>query len=265
MNDSREDNKISRGFWAERQFQDLMSAPLVSEFVFRSLRYFDNDGKGKRTEKEVIDHLLLLGRQCVLISQKMQDDPTKRTSERNEQWVLKNIRRSLKPIIGAIKNPVEGLIWSDHPRLGKVEFQRLPQAIHGIVLAETWTPVDLSSIKNDLPFEVEGTPLTYLSVSDFVNLVLRLRTVPELIEYLQARQSLPKGSLLSIGNEMALFGLYLMQRGNLAGCKGLVDAEIQIDHDLDSFRAALERNNEWIRYSGFLEHVADRLATRDPN
>jgi hypothetical protein len=44
--------KIARTDWAELQVEELLSAPLVSEFVFRSPKHNDP------TEKEVIDHLI---------------------------------------------------------------------------------------------------------------------------------------------------------------------------------------------------------------
>jgi hypothetical protein len=55
--------KITRTEWAELQVEELLSVPFVSEFVFRSPKHNDPD------EKEVIDHLLIHGSQCILLSQ----------------------------------------------------------------------------------------------------------------------------------------------------------------------------------------------------
>jgi hypothetical protein len=255
----------SRGDWAELGFEHLSSIPLVSEFVFRSPRYRDNESTEKSTEKEVVDHLFLCDGKCLLISQKVQDDPTKRTQERNQQWVLKNIQRSLRPITGAIRNPPKGPIWCNHPRLGRVEFDVLPPVVHGVVLAETWRPVKLSPIAASLPSEIQGIPISYFSINDFMNILVRLRTIPEVIEYLSARRALAKECLNSVGDEMALFGLYLMQGGSLEGGKGNAEAKQRIRCNRDSFQKAIERNNEQIRFSSVLEHAADCLATRDPN
>jgi hypothetical protein len=48
-------------------------------------------------------------------------------------------------------------------------------------MVETWYPVDLSSIAAALPLEYLGVPITYMSINDFINLVVQLRTVPELL------------------------------------------------------------------------------------
>ena len=43
----------TRTLWAERQVEEVLSLPLISEFVFRSPKHNDPD------EKEVIDHLIV--------------------------------------------------------------------------------------------------------------------------------------------------------------------------------------------------------------
>jgi hypothetical protein len=250
---------IARTDWAELQVEDLLSVPLVSEFVFRSPKHNDPD------EKEVIDHLIVHRQQSILISQKAQDDPEKRSVSRNELWVLKNIQNALKPIRGVIRNPGDRPKWCEHPRRGRVEFDSVPPIIHSIALAETWHPVDLSSAADDLPLEYIGVPLTYLSINDFLNLVVQLRTVPELLEYLNARRTLPEASLRIVGDEWTLFEFYLMNGGSFAGCTGHDQARQKLGSNADVIAEALERNAEHRFYSGLLEHVADCLATRDPD
>jgi hypothetical protein len=251
--------KITRTEWAELQVEELLSVPFVSEFVFRSPKHNDPD------EKEVIDHLLIHGGQCILLSQKAQEEPDKRTPERNELWVLKNIQNALKPIRGVIRNPDDRPKWCEHPRRGRVKFDSIPSIIHGIALAETWRPVDLSSAAADLPLEYMGIPLTYLSINDFLNLAVQLRTVPELLEYLSARRTLPEASLRRVGDEWTLFEFYLLNGGSFAGCTGHDDARQKTLASADAVVEALERNAEHRFYSGLLEYVADCLAVRDPD
>lgn len=251
--------KIARTDWAELQVEELLSVPLVSEFVFRSPKHNDPD------EKEVIDHLIIHGQQCILLSQKAQEEPDKRGIARNERWVLKNIRNALKPIRGVIRDPSDRPKWCEHPRRGRVEFDALPAIVHGIALAETWRPVDLSQAAADLPLEYLGVPIAYMSINDFANLVVQLRTVPELLEYLNARRMLPAACLHNIGNERSLFEVYLMNGGGFAGCTGYEDAKRSLAANADLVRAALDRNAECRFYSGLLEHVADSLSTRDPD
>jgi hypothetical protein len=249
---------MARTDWAERQVEELLSVPLVSEFVFRSPKHNDP------AEKEVIDHLIVHRGQSILLSQKAQDDPVKRSNLRNAQWVLKNIQDALKPIRGVIRNPGDRPKWCEHPRRGRVEFDPLPPIVHGVALAETWRPVDLHSAAADLPLEYLGVPVTYLSINDFLNLVVQLRTIPELLEYLYARRSLPVAALHTIGDEKPLFELYLANGGNLNGCTGYADARRAINTHADLVEEALARNAEYRYYSGLMEYVADCLATRDP-
>jgi len=115
--------RITRTEWAERQVEELLSVPLISEFVFRSPRHNDP------TEKEVIDHLIIHKQQGILISQKTQDDPEKRTIDRNELWVLKNIRGAVKQTCGAIRNPKDLPKWCEHPRRGTVDLGTLPRIV----------------------------------------------------------------------------------------------------------------------------------------
>ena len=96
--------KIARTEWAELQVEELLSVPFVSEFVFRSPKHNDPD------EKEVIDHLVIHGGRCILLSQKAQEQPDKRTPERNELWVLKNMQNALISIFYFLPAPAFHLI-----------------------------------------------------------------------------------------------------------------------------------------------------------
>ena len=249
----------TRTLWAERQVEEVLSLPLISEFVFRSPKHNDP------TEKEVIDHLIVHKGDGILISQKAQEDPTSRSVEKNDLWVLKNIQDALKPICGSIKRPDDRPKWCDHPRRGRVEFSTLPRIIHGVALVETWHPVDLKQIADDLPLEYLGVPLTYMSINDFLNIVWQLRTVPEVLEYLNARRELPTACLRMVGDELPFYELYIMNGGSLKGCMGHVDARRAAEIHDDVLREALHRSEEYKFYSSQIEHVADALSQRDPN
>ena len=205
---------MTRTLWAERQVEELLSLPLISEFVFRSPKH------NAPTEKEVIDHLIVHKGDGILISQKAQDDPTSRTAHKNELWVLNNIQDALKPIYRAIRKPDDRPKWCEHPRRGRVEFATLPRIIHGVALVETWRPVDLKEVAADLPLEYLGVPITYMSINDFLNVVMQMRTVPEVLEYLNARRELPSACLHVVGDELPLYELYMMNGGDLRGCTG---------------------------------------------
>lgn len=253
------ESATTRTLWAERQVEEVLSLPLISEFVFRSPKHNDPN------EKEVIDHLIVHKGDGILISQKAQEDPTSRSVEKNQLWVLKNVRDALKPICGSIRMPDDRPKWCDHPRRGRLEFSTLPRIIHGVALVETWHPVDLKQIANDLPLECLGVPLTYMSINDFLNIVWQLRTVPEVLEYLNARRELPTACLRMVGDELPFYKLYIMNGGSLKGCMGHADARRAVETHDDLLREALKRSEEYKLYSSRIEHIAHALSKRDPD
>ncbi len=72
-----DDPKITRTKWAEHQVEEILSVPLISKFMFHGPKH------NNPSEKEVIDFMIVHRGQSILISQKAQDDPTKRTIKRN--------------------------------------------------------------------------------------------------------------------------------------------------------------------------------------
>jgi hypothetical protein len=253
-----------RGIWAELYVRDFLALPFVSEFVFRSLQTID-----RGTQKEVAD--LLIAHEGIgsfpgvgiLISQKTQQDALARDTENTLAWALKEAKKAASQLRGALRTGHGKPIWCDHPRRGRVELpEGLPEINHGIVLLEVLERVDLNAQADNLPLQYEGTPITYLSLTDFLNIAVELRTAPEVLAYLDARRSLPYTDLRVIGDERALFEFYLLQGGNLAGCVGKADAAIAVAARRDELDRALKSKREQDQFSGLLEHVADQLATR---
>jgi len=254
-----ENSLNQRTQWAERHVEDFLGLPLVLEFVLRSPQTIDG------TQKEVADHLILHGGGGILISQKCQEDPAARDETKTELWARKNAKGAARQLVGALRAGPR-LIWCDHPRRGRIEFPAgLPPITHGIVLTEVFQPVDLNPDAADLPLSSEDVPITYLSVNDFLNLAVELRTVPELIAYLDARRGLPIPDQRRIGSEKSLYEFYLLEDGSLQGCAGISDAAVAVAAQEDRLMAAVARKKESDFYSGLFEHVADALATRAPD
>ena len=133
---------------------------------------------------------------------------------------------------------------------------------------ETWRPVDLNQIADKLPLEYLGVPLTYMSINDFLNVVWQLRTLPEVLEYLNARRKLPIACQRMIGDELPFYELYIMNGGlanSFTACLGHADARRAADTHDDLLQEALDRSEEYKLYSSEIEHVAHALSTRDPN
>jgi hypothetical protein len=250
----------TRTRWAEQSVSAFLSIPLISEFVFHSPQTIDG------TQREVADFLISYGEPGLLISQKCQENPASRTPERNEAWVRKTVKEGVRQLCGALRTGKGKLIWCDHARRGRVEFaQGLPPIARGIVLVESFQPVVLNGSADELPLDYMGTPISYFSVNDFLNVTLQLRTLPEIVEYLDRRRGLPWTDLRTIGEENSLFGFYLLNDGSLDGCLSIADARITVAAQAKRLKEVLGRKSESDSYSTLLEHVANELASRLPN
>jgi hypothetical protein len=249
----------TRTRWAEESVSNLLALPLVAEFVFLSPQTIDG------TQREVADFLVSYGEPGVLISQKCQENPDARSAQKAEAWVRKNAIAAVRQLRGALRTGRGTPIWCDHKRRGRVEFHEgLPPIAHGIVLVESFQPVVLEGSAEELPLQYDQTPISYFSVNDFLNVAMQLRTLPEIIDYLDKRRGLPFADLRIIGEEKSLFSLFLLNDGAFGTCLGIDDAKIAVAAHADSLRAALRRKIASDRYSGLLEHVADQLAIRRP-
>jgi hypothetical protein len=257
---AKQERQLKRTEWAERHVEEFLSLPLISEFVFRSPQTLDG------TQREVADLLVAHGDTGILISQKCQEDPDSRDAAKTESWARKEAKRAVSQLCGALRTAMGKAVWCDHPRRGRVEFpDGLPKIDHGIVLIEVFRPVDLEPEAAVLPLDFQDTPVSYLSVNDFLNLTVELRTTPELLEYLQARRSLSAADLRSIGDEKSLFEFYLLNGGSLRGCASRTEARQAVSSRQDELRRLLAAKSDSDRYSTLLEHVADQLATRNPH
>lgn len=249
---------LSRTLWAELHVEGFVAPAFVAEFVFRSPQVIDV------TQKEVADLLINRSEQAILVSQKCQDDPTSRSGEKLERWVRKKAEEAASQLKGALKRVgVQNEIWCDHRRRGRVSFLNgLPKIDHGIATVEAFERVALQC---DLPLVEHGTAISYLSVSDFLNVVKELRTVPEVIRYLDARRALPESVLLTIGAEQDLFYYYLLHDGTFAGFAGLEEIRLLLSERDEELRNLLSAKAERDRDAHLLEHVADELAGRHPH
>jgi hypothetical protein len=251
---------FQRTEWAEHHVEDFLSLPFISEFVFRDVRTTE-----RHKQEQVADFLIFHRGTGLLVEQKCQEDPNARTPQKTELWAQKKAKEGWAQIRRAFTRRRDFPIWCDHPRRGRVEFRDgLPPIRHAIVAVEAFHPIDLQVDSASLPLEHDGVPVTYLSVRDFLNLAVQLRSVPELMNYLTARRLLPDADLRLIGDEEALFGFYLLNDGSFAGCTGRSDARITVAARQDRLQAALQRKYEADQYAYLLEHVADELASRNP-
>jgi hypothetical protein len=249
---------LSRTRWAELHVENFVSPAFVSEFVFRSPQTIDG-----KLQREVADLLITRDEQAILVSQKCQEDPDSRKPDKVPAWAQKQAAGAVAQLRGALRRVDDASeIWCDHPRRGRVAFSDgLPRISHAIAAVEVFQRVDLQS---DLPLEHQGTPISYLSVSDFLNLTQQLRTVPEVIRYLDERRSLPEAELRIIGAEQVIFDYYLLLNGSLAGFTSRGHAAKVLADRGDDLYGAIVAKAERDGYARALEHVADQLSGRHP-
>ena len=87
----------SRTRWAEKQAEEILSVPFISEFVFRSPQMLDG------TQREIADLLILFKGTGILVSQKAQEDPLSRDDRKNELWTLKAAKNGVRQLLGALR------------------------------------------------------------------------------------------------------------------------------------------------------------------
>jgi hypothetical protein len=246
--------------WAERSVEEFLSLPFFSEFVFRNVQTIE-----RQRPEQVADFLISHRGFGIIVEQKCQEDPTVRTAQKVNLWARKKAREGWNQVRRAFTRRRDFQVWCDHPRRGRKVFRGgLPPIRHGVVAVEVFQPVDLQPGAKSLPLDHDGVPISYLSLNDFLNLAVQLRSIPELTDYLSARRIFPEADLLQIGGEETLFNFYLLNDGVFAGCAGRSDARRVVAAEQDRLQDALQRKCEADQYAHLLEHVADELANRNP-
>jgi len=94
---------------------------------------------------------------------------------------------------------------------------------------------------------------------------VELRTVPEILEYLDARRALPFPSLRVIGDEKSLFNFYVLNDSSFHAYVGQADVRVTVAAQQERLQQQLQQKWESDRYSSLLEHVANELATQNPD
>jgi hypothetical protein len=146
-------------------------------------------------------------------------------------------------------------------RRGRVDFEADSiKVFHTIVITEL--AGEVVELPDNLPLAIDGIPVTYLSVNDFLNVINELRAFRDITAYLDAKRSLPVKSLREIGDEIPYFKYFILNEQSFAGCCGYEDARITVaarEADLDVHLTFRPFKN---RFTSIIECVSDRLATR---
>ncbi len=245
---------MQRTDWAEIFLEKFSSVPLTWENVFRSTEYLD------KTNKEVVDLLLVLRGEGILISMKCQQDPKTRKEGKLNNWVNKSALNALKQVEGGIKTSLTRDYWCEHPRRGKVLFKPNEiKIVHAVVIVET---LDIVKLSNEVPLEAKGVPVSYLSVNDFLNIIKELRTIKDIQQYLNKRMALPKDLQISLGIEKTIFGYYILNKGSFPS---LLDSPHLVKDVEDNQRLINElilNKHKKDENTRIIEKISDELSKR---
>lgn len=215
-------------------------------------------------EKEVCDLLFALRGEAIVLSLKHQeDDPRRRTGDRLARWCAKAAKKAAGELIGAVRTIRERPFWCDHAKRGRVDFQ--PGALHArhaIACVETHEGVELPA---DLPEDARGTPLTYMTSSDLLNIVKELHSFPDIVDYLDARLKLPWELRRTIGPEETLFSYYLLNDQSFDGCGSFEDVIAALDADGEGLRRRIAVKHEADDLASVIESVSYWLAVPPPD
>lgn len=245
-----------RSVWAERFFERFAGVPLTAECVYYSPQFLDNG-----IQKEVCDFLIVLKGEAILVSMKSQEDPTKRTDEKLAAWVVKNAAAATRQAKGAMRTIMGNPFWCQHQRRGRVDFTAGSIRVrHLVVITELFDKT--VELPEDFPLEVGDTPITYLAVNDFLNLVDELRAFTDISAYLGGRRSLPARTRRTVGDEKPLYDYFILNRSSFKGCLGYEDARITAAARRSELEEHYRSKPEREKLAGIIERVSDVLATR---
>ena len=239
---------------AERYLEEFASIPLTWENVFRSPEFTDS------TDKEVVDLLFVLRKKGIFVSMKCQMDPDAKSTDKLARWVQKNAKAALRQVRGGIRTSRTREFWCSHPRRGQVNFEpNQIEPIRALVIVETMREVCLGK---DMPLEIDFVPVSYLSLNDFLNILVELRTINDLILYLDSRSTFSPALQRTIGIERNLFKFFILYDG----------APRKVDTFMEICKEISERNTEVasrIKYrmdanlqAKIIEQLLDHLSSR---
>ena len=94
--------------WAERDVEEFLSLPFISELVFRNVRTTVH-----RKQEQVADFLILHRGTGLVVEQKCQEDPSLRTPRKAELWARKKAKEGWSQIRRAFTRPKDFPVWCD--------------------------------------------------------------------------------------------------------------------------------------------------------
>jgi len=246
---------------AEEFVARFSSVPLVTESVFLRPKYLRGG-----IEREVADLLFVHRRRAIIISLKHQADPHTRSKDRAQEWAKKHAAQAAAQLKGAISTLKSRRFWCEHLRRGRVDFDGGDlKPVEAIAAVEAPAGGEVIHLANTVTLIQQGVPFSYFSVNDFLNLIVELRSFPELETYFAARASLPADTRQTLGGEHFLYEQYLFNEGGFGGWSRFEDALSQRAMRTSQLAEIVAEKHRLDATARFVEVVMDCLSTRLSN
>ena len=219
------EDEQQRTKWVERYAAEFAGVPFVREFVFPNPQHLR-----KGIQKEVCDLLVSMGDRAVIVQLKAQEDPAAREPAKLPPWIVKKAEEAADQLSGSLRTLNSMDVWCIHPRRGRVEFKSGQlQPIHGIALVECGQGQRIALPNAAL--EAQGVPLTYMDASDFLNVIMQLRSFKDIERYFAARTALGDDVRRFIGGEQVILEHYLLPDATFDNWPGYDAAKARADKE----------------------------------
>ena len=194
----------------EEILSSLLSEPLLQDFVHLRPK------KASKKNKELCDILIEDEPTAILVQLKAQDLNIAKANREEQRWVKKQLRKAESQTKGAIRNLSLSDLSFFNPTRGEINFKAGQLfAKHGIVIVDYNSSPFLIDDKLDNRTR-QNIPIHYLTYNDFIVLCRQLKTLPDLITYLNERSKIPKWSTPLLGDEKNVYAYYLMNKAEFS-------------------------------------------------
>lgn len=252
------EQKMQRTQWVERYTAEFAALPFVREFVFPNPQHLR-----KGLQKEMCDLLIAMAGRAIIVQLKAQEDPAAREPAKLPPWIDKKAQEAADQLSGSLRTLNTMAVWCAHPRRGRVEFKPGElHPIHGVALVECGHGQRVALPGATL--DVQGIPVAYFDASDFLNVVLQLRSLADMERYLTARGALADDVRRHIGGEQIVLEHYLLAGESFDGWPGYDEAKARGGRERADRDRLFQEKQLRDRPASFVEYVADTLAERLP-
>jgi hypothetical protein len=213
--------------------------------------------------KELADLLAILDDKCLCIQIKARGNDPPAWWQRHDNWAMKQFVKAGRKAAGSVREMATSEVLAIHSWRGSVVFHAGDlNPVCGIALVEYLGQpfVLIPEIKHQT---LEGIPIHYFSLNDFLNLVDILGTLPDIVEYLRQRTLISDDVKCRIGNERGLCATYLLD-GHLRPGLSYEEVETRWSH-LKDVEESFERKRKHNIFVDFYNGIIDELRHQDPD